>query len=1162
MSTTTTPAPQAPALRDLAAREAISADTARTLFVAAGAGSGKTTALVRRILTLILVDGFAIEQIAAVTFTERAAADLRDRVRLDLEAVVREGGDARRLDRARAALDALDLAAIGTLHSFAQRILTRHAIEAGIPPAVRVLDALGASVAGQQQWSLLWSRLVADEQVSEALDLALDLGITSRHLREIAARLDAHPDLVAEHIREVPDAPLPVAEVSTFLRRAHELTGDLPECLDGTDRYALHLEALATWVADAPTGEDAQAIRPVLAWLSAAPKVARNAGAKARWPRGFDLAGTRERAVELHEDAVAARLDVLDAVLRRLTAWLGRAMLEAAAARRAAGELTFSDLLVLARNLLRDRPEVRAELQARYPRILLDEFQDTDPLQIEIAARIAGGAAAGQERWQDVEIPPGSLFVVGDPKQSIYRFRRADISLYLEAQRVLGGHTSLTTNFRSLTPVIDWVNAVFGSLIEAEDHVQPPYEDLSPHRDQRVVGPEVAVLGEEAHEGEDGKRATATQVRAAEARDVAATILTTLDEAWTIAERTPQGERTRPLRLGDITLLVPTRTSLGTIEDALDAAGIAYRTEATSLVHAAPEVRALLTTARAVADPSDRLALVTALRSPLFGIDDGELYEHRRAGRTLDLRAPLVDAAERGPVDHALAALRALADELPRRSPSELLGMIAERRRSFEIAAENGPRARDAWRRIRYVIEQARAWTETEHGSLRGYLDWVRAQSDGGAEQAAESVLPETDTDGIRITTIHASKGLDFPMVILAGLGSSGGRRGGVDVRWGEEGFEVSVTAALATRGAAEAVEREKVMADAERMRLLYVAATRARDHLVVSLHRPLLGASSHSAPSSAEAIHRAGGAEHGAVPLTPLDGAPRSLPGAVTGRVAPPVPWEDWAERAAIVRRNAQRVWSSSASTLEGSDVVDECSVHLEDRRGGGPDLDAVRRDRPRFVGSDAALARLQDPRIDGPDAGTVVAEEGVDEAPSSLTAHLAPGTPGRGAAIGDAVHAALHLVPLDPGVDVAGAVRAQCERLGIPDLAGHVAALVRSALAHPLLAQARAGRHWKEAYVGAPAPETAPGSAGTVRDGIIDLLYEDSESELVVLDYKTDHVPLDALGTRTTFYAPQLREYARLVEVTTGRPVSRAVLLFLAEDEARARDVDLGVA
>lgn len=118
MSTTTTPAPQAPALRDLAAREAISADTARTLFVAAGAGSGKTTALVRRILTLILVDGFAIEQIAAVTFTERAAADLRDRVRLDLEAVVREGGDARRLDRARAALDALDLAAIGTLHSF------------------------------------------------------------------------------------------------------------------------------------------------------------------------------------------------------------------------------------------------------------------------------------------------------------------------------------------------------------------------------------------------------------------------------------------------------------------------------------------------------------------------------------------------------------------------------------------------------------------------------------------------------------------------------------------------------------------------------------------------------------------------------------------------------------------------------------------------------------------------------------------------------------------------------------------------------------------------------------------------------------------------------------------------------------------------------------
>ena len=165
------------------------------------------------------------------------------------------------------------------------------------------------------------------------------------------------------------------------------------------------------------------------------------------------------------QSAHALVVQVTEATLRSIVHWCGVRVLEAAEARRADGRLEFHDLLVLTRNLLRDRADVRATLQSRYQRLLLDEFQDTDPIQIEIAMRIAGGAEATQDDWRDIKVPPGALFVVGDPKQSIYRFRRADIRMYLRAQLVLGGEVKLTTNFRTVEPILDWVNAVFTQLI-------------------------------------------------------------------------------------------------------------------------------------------------------------------------------------------------------------------------------------------------------------------------------------------------------------------------------------------------------------------------------------------------------------------------------------------------------------------------------------------------------------------------------------------------------------------------------------------------------------------------------------------------------------------------------------------------------------------------
>lgn len=1134
MSTSrTTKAQAADQVPDHEARRRITQCTDETLFVAAGAGAGKTTALVDRILTLVLRDGVRIDAIAAVTFTDRAAEDLRAKVRVKLESQVL-GTDADRARRAETALAGLDLAAIGTLHAFAQRILAQHAIEAGIPPAVEVGDQMSSAIAAQQRWGRLRAEMLQDPDAWTLYEAALDLGLSEKHLRALVGRLEADADLIPERIlRDAPRTPLPeLPLLAPLVGGVREIAAQLPECRDGGDPLAERIRALQEW-ADAcpPRPEDGStALGPVLTWLGNRPSTAvGNKGSKARWSAAVSLPALRAEIAALGQEAEAMVIELRDGVLRRLLAWFGTRVLADAQERRRSGRLEFHDLLVGARDLLRRSPAARAALHERYPVLLLDEFQDTDPLQIEIAARIAGGAAADAPDWRDIRIPEGSLFVVGDPKQSIYRFRRADIGLYLSAREVIGQSISLTTNFRSGPGIIAWINGVFSEVITQAEGRQPTYEPLAPFRagvDPREGGPAVAILGDQPHPLVAGKAPRSEDIRRAESAEIAAVIRRALAEGWIVTERVrrPDGteqEVPRPLALGDITLLVPTRTSLGALEGALDAAGIGYRTEAGSLVLADPDVLTLRAAARALADPSDQLALVTALRAPQFGCGDDDLWTWVRDGGSFDLRRPVPEHLAEHPVARATAGLRDLQREVFRCAPSEVLERIIRERRMLEVAA-TGPRAREGIRRLRYVVEQARAWSDVEHDGLRSFLDWLDDQAEG-SPQSAESVLPETDTDGVRITTIHAAKGLDFPMVIVAGLG--GAPTGPQDARilWGEDPaapVEIAVTQDLTTRGGRAADAREREIATAERARLLYVAMTRARDHLVLSLHRPARKGTAAPNPatrSSAQWLVEAGALDHGAV-LLEVDpsAAPAAVPEGARNRPVP-LPRAVWEERIRAAQERSRVPWSTSASMLEGA----EAEPTPADPAPAEPVPDPA----------DPVLERAGDPQ--------------------SIP-------PGSGAAIGTAVHGVLQVTDLATSEPEAAVVRAQCAACGVPEHEAHVAALVRAALAHPLLsAAASAPRHWRELYLGLPAGRDPEGAGHRVRDGIIDLLIEEPDGSLTLVDYKTDHVPVAALGARTAFYAPQLREYRRILEQVTGRSVGRAVLLFLAADGARAREV-----
>ena len=346
----------------------------------------------------------------------------------------------------------------------------------------------------------------------------------------------------------------------------------------------------------------------------------------------------------------------------------------------------------------------------------------------------------------------------------------------------------------------------------------------------------MAVLGRTTHP-EEYRRPTSSAT--AEAEEVAATVVRVVHEGWTVDDGAGGW---RPARLGDVTILVPARTSLPFLEDALDGAGIPFRAESSSLVYATRAVRDLLMVLRAVDDPTNYLHVVSALRTPLLACGDDDLFRFQRprSGRwsyLADQPDDRPDATTR--CQTGLAYLRALYDERHWLAPSELLDRIARDRRALELGFAEG-RPRDVWRRLRFVIDQARAWSEATGGNLRQYLRWVELQAAEGA-RVAEAILPETDDDAVRIMTDPRRQGPRVPRSPSSRACPPcprRRRRAGRGRVPPERRRGLPVRRHVVTDEYVAWTPIDEQMSFHERIRLLYVACTRARDHLVVSLHR------------------------------------------------------------------------------------------------------------------------------------------------------------------------------------------------------------------------------------------------------------------------------------------------------------------------------------
>ena len=467
---------QRPPPVDEVERERVRTELRTSFLVEAGAGSGKTTLLVDRMVALVESGETEVAHIAAVTFTRKAAAELRERFQVALEARYREArrdpGQGERAARLREAIDGIDRAFLGTIHAFCARLLRERPIEAGLDPEFQEAQEAETKLLQDRFWTSYVERLVSDsDPLVEELARA---GLRVHELRRAFGQMVENLDV--EYPAEPVAAPEPedVREMRGVLEKmlGRALTLMPPDDAEperGWDSTQLMVRSLR-YTRRIRGWDDLATLFDAAEQMSSGKSMTFK-----RWPHP-------QRTVK----RLKQELDVLTAedglVRGHVNRWLAhrysmairlvrRAALEFAEERLRMGLLSFHDLLMLTAKLLREHPDVRRDLGERYRYVLIDEFQDTDPIQAELLFLLssepepqAGDAGARPADWRSAVPRPGALFVVGDPKQSIYRFRRADIAVYNQVRarfREFGDVLLLITNFRSRQSVADLVNSVF-----------------------------------------------------------------------------------------------------------------------------------------------------------------------------------------------------------------------------------------------------------------------------------------------------------------------------------------------------------------------------------------------------------------------------------------------------------------------------------------------------------------------------------------------------------------------------------------------------------------------------------------------------------------------------------------------------------------------------
>jgi ATP-dependent exoDNAse (exonuclease V) beta subunit len=1154
---------------DANARSRISTEFGTTFFVEAAAGTGKTTALVGRIVGLIRSGRGTLAQTVAVTFTEKAAGEMKLRLRLEIE---KARADATSEERARLnrALEELELARIGTIHAFCGDLLSERPIEAGVDPVFTMLDDEEAAALADQAFERWLQRILAGppEGPRRILRRRSGLDPPQELLRTAMHTLREHRDFPRPWRRDPFDRNSAIDALMRSLADVAELGR---ESSRSDDWLARNLAEIARFVREATRlevvrGRDYDGLEAELRELARNRRRFRGWGYKG-WPNTTFGDLTRDEVLT-RRDAVRADLEAFIASSEADLAPLLHEALQDAIAdyellKSKSGCLDFLDLLIKARDLVRDNAGVRRELQSRFSHFFIDEFQDTDPLQAEILLLLAADDPSVTD-WRAVRLVPGKLFLVGDPKQSIYRFRRADVTLYEDIKRRLLAVDAevlhLTTSFRAPPSIQRLVNDAFAPAIAADPEASG-YVALEPSRPEIGGRPTIVALPVPKPYGDYGNIID-SRINESFPGAVGAFVDWLINESgWTVEEE----RRQVPIRPRHIAILFRrfrffrsdvTRPYVR----ALEARRIPHVLVGGRSFHDREEVMALRNAITAIEWPDDELKVFATLRGPFFALSDEALLAFRQqinGDGTVTIRhlnpARAVDRAALDPasaeVADALDLLRRLHAGRNSRPIAETVTMLLQAVRAHAGIAlwQNGEQALANCQRL---IDMARHF-ERRASSFRAFVESVEEEAEHG--EVNEAPIVEEGTEGVRVMTVYKAKGLEFPVVILADPTCPLTREQPNRHIDAARSLWLEPLCGATPIELREASDLEMKRDRAEAIRVAYVAATRARDLMIVptcgdepiegwlEILNPVLYPTEDARRRSQLApgcpvFGEESVLERGPKGRPPAGGSVR--PGLhVPAQGGAPIVWWDPAVLALEVEELAplrqQRILEADAdgaAAAESKRNYAEWKTEREALLAKASEPSLLVRTVTSLVRSAAGRSAIEGSRSGAePRVNVDRVERGDIERPG-------------GRRFGALVHALLASIDFKAGVAAVEAVAAVHGRIvGATgeEMTAAIATIGR-VLEHPILRRA--------AIVGneglrRETPVMLTIDDGSLIEGVIDLAFRDDTSEFTgwtVVDFKTDR----EFDEASDQYIAQVRVYSKAVAAATST-VARGVLL-----------------
>ncbi|WP_407269786.1 UvrD-helicase domain-containing protein [Radiobacillus sp. PE A8.2] len=807
---------------DQQARVKIEQELSTNFLVEAGAGSGKTTSLVQRMVNLIYTGTCEVNKIVAITFTRKAADELKLRFQAELEKKWQAEVEPASEIRLAHALQNMEQCFIGTVHAFCAKLLRERPIEAKLDLTFQELE----ETADQELLEEAWHRYLylLQETNPEQLSEMNLLGIKIDELFETLKDIKNYPDV--EWITSPTEKPQLLATYQSFVAIIQEAKRALPETEPDKKYDSLQKAILATLMKMRHIDEasDKQIIE-IFELFDKNVKPTLN-----RWESKEDAKYYHEKITSMFDQSVKGLLQAWrEYCHHKVIAILSGAMQVYEQLKKQRSLLNYQDLLIKANALLKDNPEIRSYFQQRYHCLLVDEFQDTDPIQAEIMFFLTG-EDHHQRLWTACKPKPGSLFVVGDPKQAIYRFRRADIDTYNRVKQLIEAHDGevlqLTMNFRTVNTVTEKLNGVFQhALPENESLYQAAYRPL--HAFHQDTGNKPSGIKRLAVSADYTNK---DEVISQDAENIALYIQAQLGEGFAAK---------------DFMVLTRYNDGIATYAQKIEDYGIPVSVSGEIVIGEIIEFQDLLTLLNTFVDPTDSLALVATLRSVFFGISDDDLYQWKQAGGYFSVYSDMpntlpVQTQERFTI--ALTKLATYQKWIRAFNPATAIEKIIDDSGFYPLLLHNkhGKRAQKS---LLQIIEAMR---KAESNGTTTYQAMCELFTSMVMEKTAVANLEE-DADAVRVMNVHKAKGLEAPVVFLVHPKKQVDPESFLSKHIKREDnrskgyFSFSIKKSFQSKTIALPLDWENMKAEElrylteEEIRILYVAATRAEQALIIS---------------------------------------------------------------------------------------------------------------------------------------------------------------------------------------------------------------------------------------------------------------------------------------------------------------------------------------